>query len=405
MNQLYQILQNFDEDFFGKEDSVVKLAWKQALKSKIPTKKWSHWKHHAHDKFFSESLEHTITTSNEITASLDGTLTIVFINGVFNSELSNLPDGITIKDSSNTTPWIRFLQYLPSQEVIALAGLYLQPRRYLVQVVKEPSSPIYIHHIVTDKKHNLTCLNMSWDISERISCKIIHNIRDIVSDHHYIINSSNELRKSASSKIDTIQALPNDVNIYMHQINFLASQSDLSHAILFSGAHAHRHYEQAQMIGEQANFTTAGLALTALTNSHQFTSTVNHISPHTTSSQTVKSVVGDASQFDFLGRVNVNKDAQKVDATQLNHNLLLAKSAKAFTKPELEIFADDVRCAHGTTVGEIDKQKLLFLQMRGLDENDAKNLIVRGFCEDMMNKFHSNTLRKAIDASLKCIDI
>ncbi len=113
---------------------------------------------------------------------------------------------------------------------------------------------------------------------------------------------------------------------------------------------------------------------------------VNHLAPHCISNQKVKYGLFDASRSSFEGKIYVEKEAQKTEAYQLNNNLLLGSRAKAYSKPNLEIFADDVKASHGSTIGQLSEDELFYLQTRGLSKQQAEELLVRAFFEEMKNE-------------------
>ncbi len=112
---------------------------------------------------------------------------------------------------------------------------------------------------------------------------------------------------------------------------------------------------------------------------------VDHLKPNGTFSETYKSVLDDSARGAFQGKIRVWPGADKTNATQLNKNLLLSAKARADSKPELEILADDVRCAHGTTVGEIDETALFYLRARGIDAARARDLLIAAFIGDLID--------------------
>jgi len=114
---------------------------------------------------------------------------------------------------------------------------------------------------------------------------------------------------------------------------------------------------------------------------------INHNSPHTKSSQFYKGILDDVSKASFRGKVIVKKDAQHIEAKQSNHNLLLSQTAKVSTMPELEIYADDVKCSHGATVGQLDEDALFYLRSRGIEETVARQILTQGFIQDVLFSF------------------
>lgn len=110
---------------------------------------------------------------------------------------------------------------------------------------------------------------------------------------------------------------------------------------------------------------------------------VRHIAPHCISNQKVKCGLFDESRSSFEGKIYVEKEAQKTEAYQLNNNLLLGERAKAYSKPNLEIFADDVKASHGSTIGQLSEEELFYLQTRGIPRTHAESLLVAAFFEEM----------------------
>ena len=138
------------------------------------------------------------------------------------------------------------------------------------------------------------------------------------------------------------------------------------------------------------------------------TTVMDHAAPHTTSRQLFKSVVGGRGRSVNQGRVSVRKGALKSDSHQLFKALLLSPRAEADAKPELEIFADDVVCGHGTAIGALDLDALFYLRARGIGEAEAKNLLIRAFLADAMEGFGSEAvqdrLAKRLDTALESLE-
>ncbi len=122
-----------------------------------------------------------------------------------------------------------------------------------------------------------------------------------------------------------------------------------------------------------------------------------HNHPHCTSRQYYKGVLDGSARGVFNGQVHVLPSAQKSDAQQANHNLLLSRNTEIDTKPQLEIYADDVRCAHGTTVGQLDEQMLFYLRSRGIPEPQARGLLTYGFAHDVVERIPIEGLRQHIE--------
>ena len=123
---------------------------------------------------------------------------------------------------------------------------------------------------------------------------------------------------------------------------------------------------------------------------------MDHIAPRTRSGEAFRGIIGDRGHGVFNGKVVVHRDAQHIDARQSSDNLLLADNAEIDTKPELEIYADDVKCSHGATIGEIDEEQLFYLRARGLDEDEARDLLTFAFANAVLERVELPELRERI---------
>lgn len=131
-----------------------------------------------------------------------------------------------------------------------------------------------------------------------------------------------------------------------------------------------------------------------------FTSVVRHTAPNGVSRQTVKNVLAGRSRGVFQGRIEVARAAQKTDGYQMNQALLLSPDAEIDTKPELEIFADDVKCSHGATVGELDHEQLFYLRSRGIPDSEARAILVHAFLTEALDAVTNGPVRAALEASV-----
>lgn len=151
-------------------------------------------------------------------------------------------------------------------------------------------------------------------------------------------------------------------------------------------------------LAEGAHFELGGAILGTGNQTLEIVTHVRHVEPGGTSNQVVRSVLGETATGSFLGKVAVARDAQKIDASQSVKAMLLDRKATANAKPELEILADDVKCAHGATVGELDKQALFYLASRGLPPAEARRLMLQAFIADAFVSLENESAHGAIEA-------
>lgn len=158
-----------------------------------------------------------------------------------------------------------------------------------------------------------------------------------------------------------------------------------SHSISFGGRLTRNDINVLQD-SDGAHSTLNGLFMVSGRQHVDFHTCIDHASPGGASEETYKGILDGHARGVFNGRVKVHPDAQKTDAHQSSKNLLLSRNAEIDTKPELEIYADDVKCSHGATVGQLDEQSLYYLRSRGIGEQQARGLLTYGFARDILDR-------------------
>lgn len=152
------------------------------------------------------------------------------------------------------------------------------------------------------------------------------------------------------------------------------------------------------MLGDGAHFELGAAIIGGAEQTVEIVTTVTHAEPNATSHQVIRSVLGGHATGSYLGKIAVAPDAQKTDAEQSVKAMLLARTATANARPELEIYADDVKCAHGATVGELDRDALFYLASRGIPPAEAKALILQAFIAGAFAEMADDAEREAIEA-------
>ncbi|HYN84096.1 MAG TPA: Fe-S cluster assembly protein SufD [Pyrinomonadaceae bacterium] len=166
------------------------------------------------------------------------------------------------------------------------------------------------------------------------------------------------------------------------------------------GARLSRHGVEVRLAAEGAECWVDGLYLVGDGQHADTHSLIDHQSPRCTSHQNYKGILDGRSRAVFNGSVFVRRDAQQTDAFQSNKNLLLSPEARVDTKPQLEIFADDVKCAHGATVGQLEEEELFYLTSRGLHPDLARNLLTYGFAEEIVEKVKIESIKRQLDSAI-----
>ncbi len=166
------------------------------------------------------------------------------------------------------------------------------------------------------------------------------------------------------------------------------------------GARLSRHQIHACLGGRNAEALLNGLYLAGRDQLADHFMTVDHAEPHTTSHEYFNGIFTDRAKGVFHGRIHVRPPAQKTDAKQTNKSLLLSPAATISTKPQLEIYADDVKCTHGATVGQLDRNSIFYLRARGIDEATARQMLIHAFAGEIVERIAHRGLRERLDSLL-----
>ncbi|MBA2354104.1 MAG: Fe-S cluster assembly protein SufD, partial [Acidobacteria bacterium] len=218
----------------------------------------------------------------------------------------------------------------------------------------------------------------------------------------YVTNSLTEVLGGEGSHVDHYKV--NRESLRAHHI--ASTHIQLSRAAVFStlnvslGGLLTRNDINATLAGEGIECTVNGLYLSdgdRLVDTH---TAIDHAMPHCHSYEIYKGVLNDRSRGVFNGKIFVREDAQKTDAKQTNQVLLLSDDATIDTKPQLEIYADDVKCTHGATVGQLSAESLFYLRARGIGESDARALLIHAFAEDIVERIRIDGVRRALEQVL-----
>jgi Fe-S cluster assembly protein SufD len=166
------------------------------------------------------------------------------------------------------------------------------------------------------------------------------------------------------------------------------------------GAALTRNNITAVFEGEHGETVLEGLYLPTETQHMDHFTVIDHAQPHCESHELYKGILDDSTRAVFSGRIIVRQDAQKTNAKQSNNNLLLSDDAKVNTKPQLEIYADDVKCTHGATVGRLSEDALFYLRSRGIDAAQARGLLAHAFAAELVDRVTIDSMHDILNAQI-----
>lgn len=220
-----------------------------------------------------------------------------------------------------------------------------------------------------------------------------------LSPERFLSNVVTEIFANANANCDLVcmQNQHNDTTQFTHIFGKQEKDSKLVTNTISLHGGTIRNNINILLNDEGGENHTYGLALVDRTQHVDLYSFIEHAKPNCTSFEQYKAILDDQATGAFNGRILVRKDAQRTQAFQSNNNLLLTADARMFTKPQLEIYADDVKCSHGATVGQLDMDAKFYMQSRGISEREAKLLLMFGFAHDVVGHIKIEALRNRID--------
>ncbi|MDB2527666.1 SufD family Fe-S cluster assembly protein, partial [Candidatus Pelagibacter bacterium] len=166
--------------------------------------------------------------------------------------------------------------------------------------------------------------------------------------------------------------------------------------VLSSGSHFFKNEINCNLKGKYSSAFINGIFSLSDDRHHEIRTTINHLTENTKSYQLIKSILDDSSKAVYQGKIFVNSEAQKTDGYQLSKAILLDKASEFNAKPELEIYADDVKCSHGSASGSLNEDSIFYLMSRGLSYQQSKELLINGFLLDVIEKITDSEIKHLI---------
>jgi len=217
----------------------------------------------------------------------------------------------------------------------------------------------------------------------------------------YFTNAVTEIVAGENAVVDhykVTQESPEAYHVSTLQAALGRSANFASHSITLGGALVRN--DAGAVLSEGTEATLNGLYIVNGTQHVDNHTVIDHAKPHAASHELYKGILDGRATAVFNGGILVRKDAQKTDSKQTNKNLVLSDEAVINTKPELQIFADDVKCTHGATIGQLDAESLFYMQSRGIGKADARSLLTYAFAQDIVDRIKVQSLRDSLERAL-----
>ncbi len=417
---------DFEKSLNGGKSKPVHELRKSAIANfselQFPTTRDEEWKY----TNISPLLKHTFTPPQKTVADSNVNVNqflfdkmehslLVFVNGMYSKTLSkikDLPKGVIVNSLAEAikeeNPIVK--QHLGKYAdfkghiFTSLSTAFVNDGAFVYvpegKIVDEPIHILFLS--VTNENKILVQPRNLFVAAKNSQSTIIEHYASQVEDT-YFTNSVTEIVAEENAFIDHVKLQEESLNAFhigRMDIHQERNSNFVSHLISF-GAELSRNDFTSRFNDEGGECMLNGLYLIEGNQLFDAHTLIDHAKPHCNSHEHYKGILMDSSRGVFNGKVIVRKDAQKTNAFQENNNIILSNDALVNTKPQLEIFADDVKCSHGATIGQLDNDAMFYLKSRGIGVDAAKAILIHAFASDVVRYIKLNAVRDYVEGILK----
>ena len=390
---------------FSEKDTEFKKDFLNKFIAKgFPSKKFENWKFLDLNQIIKKNISklsfyNDYSSSNKIDTSIfiDGFEhnKIFFINGKVEKIDFTFEDEDKIEINEESKPQKKFEN---NNSLIDLNSAFTN-KSYKI-LVKENYSfnkPLIVYHTTNDKiKSKNINLRLEFELEQNSSLRLIDFFKDKSKNNFINIFYNFDLKKDAILKNYKVDKTQNS-NIKYSFNNINQDENSVSETfILSAGSDFLKNEINCNLNGNYSSAFVNGIFSLTNNQQHEIRTTINHLTESTKSFQLIKSVLGKDSKAVYQGKIFVNSIAQKTDGYQLSKAILLDETSEFNAKPELEIYADDVKCSHGSASGSLDENSIFYLMSRGLDYHQSKKLLINGFILDVIEKITDNEIKNLV---------
>jgi Fe-S cluster assembly protein SufD len=331
---------------------------------------------------------------------------IVLVDGHISTELSTLEPTAGVEIGSVEARWSRLdaaqRQRISTAEhpLAALNTAFTQAGPWIrVPDGRRVAEPLHVVHVASGRPNLAPQPRLVLELGRGAELTLVQQFIDVDEPLGWC-NCVTQIEQAASSQLALYRVQQHGKG-HAHTSLLtaeIASSATLSLALVDLGGRLVRNDVDVKLREPGASVELFGVFLASNGQHVDDHTRIDHHAPETRSDEAFRGVIGRGGRGVFNGKVVVHRGAQRIDARQSNDNLLLSAQAEIDTKPELEIYADDVKCSHGATVGELDAEHLFYLRSRGLDEASARELLTMAFTQAVLERIRSESLRERLSA-------
>ncbi|MFH8134386.1 Fe-S cluster assembly protein SufD [Pantoea osteomyelitidis] len=379
--------------------------WQQLMRLGLPTRKQENWKYTPLDTLLAQQfvLPQPQNLSEEQVNALAlpiDAVRLVYVDGRFQSALSSREfDLFDIQhvQASERRPLPAPVQpevFLHLTESLAEEATTIRLARG-----KAAARPLYLLHITSGQDAGMNTVHHRHhlQLEESTEAQVIEHYVSLNDAAHFTGARLTMTVADNARLVHTKLAFESAKSYHFaHNDVVMSRDAQVSTTSFLLGAGLSRHNTSAQLNGENSNLSINSLALPVDQEVCDTRSYLEHNKGYCMSRQLHKTIVRDKGRAVFNGMIKVAQHALKTDGQMTNNNLLLGRLAEVDTKPQLEIYADDVKCSHGATIGRIDDEQMFYLRARGIDEASAQRMIIHAFAAELTELLDDNVLRQAV---------
>jgi len=391
-------------DFSKKDIEFKKDHLNKFIKKGFPNKKQENWKFLDLNQIIQKNIgelsfynDYSITNKVDTSIFIDGLEhnKIIFTNG----KIAKIDFGFEDKDQILIYDDIDIVDKLDNENSLIDLNNAFRNKFYKILVKKGyvTKKPLIIYHLTDEKmKSKSINLRLDFELEQNSSLKLVDFFNDTADKNFMNIFYNFELKRDSilkNYKID--KSLNKNLKYSFNNIN--QDKNSISETFIFSaGSNYFKNEINCNLNGEYSSAFINGIFSLKESQQHEIRSSINHLVENTKSYQLIKSVLGKNSKAAYQGRIYVDSKAQKTDGYQLSKAILLDETSEFNAKPELEIYADDVKCSHGSASGSLNEDSIFYLMSRGLNYKQAKELLINGFMLDVVEKITDIEIKNLI---------
>jgi Fe-S cluster assembly protein SufD len=398
-------------------------AWQDFLKTSLPTPKNERWKYADLNGLMQQSFSFAQKINTDVLAeqlqhlrsSHEDRILLLIVNGQFIPELSDLdklPKKVIACHLQQALYQEEALvkQYWPEKidaaiypfaalsTALANDGLFFYvPKEVTI------SQPLHLLSLSMENESVITNHHHLVIMGENTTATLIEEYFSL-NEKAYVTNSLLQVVLETSAQLTHYKLQAEETQAFYFSCLMTEQQAHSSYSLtqFTIGASFSREDIAIQLKATGAECRTAGFYQANQSNQYiDYHLDVHHAAPRTTSEMLYKGIVAQQARAVFNGKLLVDKGSQKIVAYQANHNLLLSPRAEVYSKPELEIYADDVKCKHGATTGQLNQDALFYLRARGIPQEEATAILLEGFREEILARIQSSVVRTRIKEALR----